>query len=163
MTNMYKPFWPTFAARYKLETYLLAINAEKTKYMILDTDELAHCSTPLLGYCSMCSSVFPVNLSRLCVIALFMKNKENVKIYCKAEVIPNSLLPKATCVLDGIWIVTTQRDLLFSIVCPNYTKVVLTKPSMAVISLDMGCSASNDHVTLTPFYHKYICNILHIY
>ena len=139
---------------YKLESSALAINPEKTRYIILDQAELAHCSTPLLDYCNVKSSLFPVNLSKLCIIALFMMNKENVGKYCQTDVIPNSLLPKATYVFDGIWIIATQIELTFSIVCPNGTRVEKVKPPMTVLNLDMGCSASNDYVTLMPYYHK---------
>ena len=36
-----------FVAKYKLETSSLAINPERIKYMILEADELFHCSTQL--------------------------------------------------------------------------------------------------------------------
>ena len=58
--------------------------------MILKADELVHCSTSLLEYCNVKSSIFPINLSKLRVVAIFMKNKDNVKAYCQTEVIPNS-------------------------------------------------------------------------
>ena len=76
-------------AKYKLKTCALAINHERTKYMILEADKLVHCSTPLLEYCNVKSSVFPINLSKLYVVALFMKKKDNVKAYCQTEVISN--------------------------------------------------------------------------
>ena len=145
---------PKFSVRYKLESMALAINPEKTNYMILDQVELAHCSTPLLDYCNVKSSLFPVNLNKLCIVALFMKNKENVGKYCKTEVTPNSLLPKATYVFDGIWVIATQTELTFSIICSDYTKIDKVRPPMTVMSLEMGCSASNDYVTLMPYYHK---------
>ena len=53
---------PIFVAKYKLETSALAINPERTKYMILEGDELVHCSTPLLEDCNVKSSVFPLIL-----------------------------------------------------------------------------------------------------
>ena len=152
--NLTVSLQPNFVAKYKLETSALAINPERTKYIILEADELVHCSTQLLEYCNVKSSFFPVNLSKLCIVALFMKNKDNVKAYCQTEVIPNSLLPKATYVFDGIWIFAMQAELSFSIVCKNYTKVMLSKPPVSVLSLEMGCTASNDYVTLMPFYHK---------
>ena len=62
------------------------------------------------------SSVFPINLSKLCVVALLMRNKDN-ETYCPTKVIPNSLLPKASYVFDGIWIIAMQAELSFSIVC----------------------------------------------
>ena len=73
--------------------------------MILEADELVDCSTPIIEYFNVKHSIFPVNLSKLCVIALFMKNKDNVKAQCQTEVIPNSLLPKVTYVFDDIWII----------------------------------------------------------
>ena len=51
-----------FVANYKLETSALAINPERTKYIILEADELVHCNTPLLEYCNVKSSIFPLIL-----------------------------------------------------------------------------------------------------
>ena len=31
--------------------------------------------------------------SKLCMVALFMKNTENLKNYCETEIEPNSILP----------------------------------------------------------------------
>ena len=90
-SNLTVSLLPNFVEKYELETSALAINPERTKYMIFEADELVHCSTPLLEYCNVKSSIFPINFSKLCVVALFMKNKDNVKAYCQTEVIPNSL------------------------------------------------------------------------
>ena len=86
--------------------------------------------------------------------SLIYENKDNAKAYCQTEVIPNSLLPKATYGFDGIWIIVMQVELSFSIVHKNYTKVILPKPPISVLSLEMGCSAFNDYMTLRPYYHK---------
>ena len=83
-----------------------------------------------------------------------MKNKDNVKAYGQRDIIPNSLLPKSTYVFDGIWIIAMQTELSFSIGCKNYTKVILPKPPMSILNLEMGCSASNDYMTLMLYYHK---------
>ena len=55
--NLTVSFQLNFVAKYKLETSALAINPERTKYMILKADELIHCSTPLLESCNVKSSV----------------------------------------------------------------------------------------------------------
>ena len=94
-SNLTVSLQPNFVARYKLETSALAINPENKIYDF-EADEFVHCSTPLLEYCNVKSSIFPINLNKLCVVVLFMKNKDNIKAYCQTEVIPNSLLPKAT-------------------------------------------------------------------
>ena len=122
--------------------------------MVLEADELVPYSTPLLQYCNVKSSVFPINLSKLCIVTLFMKTKDNVKAYCQTEVIPNSLSPKTTYVFDGIWIIAIQTKLSFSTVCKNYTNMLLPKPPISGLSLEMGFSASNDYMTLMPYYHK---------
>ena len=57
-SNLTVSLQPNFVAKYKLETSLLAINPERTKYMILEADGLVHCSTQLLGYCNVKSSIF---------------------------------------------------------------------------------------------------------
>ena len=90
----------------------------------------------------------------MCGSLIYKKSKDNVKAYCQTKVIPNSLLPKATYVFDGIWIIATQAELSFSIVCKSYTKVMLPKTPISVLSLEMGCSASNDYMTLIPYCHK---------
>ena len=145
---------PDIVVQYRLETFAVAINPEKTKYMLLNSDELNHCSTPLLSYCSIRSSVFPVNLSEQCIVSLFMNNIEVIETVCQREVIPNSILPKADYLFDGIWIVACQKVLKFSVVCPNYTKMVTAYPPLDIITLEMACSGSNDYMTLIPYYHK---------
>ena len=120
-SNLTVSLQQNFVAKHKLKTSALAISPERTKYMILEADKLVHCSTPLLEYCNVESSVFPINISKLCVVALFMSNKDNIKACCQTEVLPNSLLPKATYVFDSMWIIAMQAKLSFSIVCKNYT------------------------------------------
>ena len=122
--------------------------------MLLDQDELKPCSAPLLSYCSICSSVFPVNLSKRCIVGLFMKNSKSIDKICQKEVIPNSVLPMAHYLFDGVWIISSQKLLKFSVVCPNYTKMIGTKPPLETITLEMACSGSNDYMTLMPYYHR---------
>ena len=145
---------PDIVVQYRLETSALAINAEKTKYMLLNSDELNHCSTPLLSYCSVRSLVFPVNPSQRWIVSLFLNNVEIIETVCQKEVIPNSILPEANYLFDGIWIVASQKELKFSLVCSNYTKMVTANPPLDVITLGMACSGSNDYMTLTPYHHK---------
>ena len=53
-----------------------------------------------------------------------------------------------------------QGELSFSILCKKYTKVILPKPPNICLSLEMGCIASNDYMTLMPYYHKESTNII---
>ena len=37
-----------------------------------------------------------------------MKDTENVKNYCMAELVPNSILHGAYHIIDGLWFIATQ-------------------------------------------------------
>ena len=63
--------------------------------------------------------------SKLCTVALFMKDTENVKNYCKTEAEPNSILPRSYHVIDGLWFIATQNTLKFTVVCPQKHKETL--------------------------------------
>ena len=47
--------------------------------------------------------------SMLCTVALFIKDRENVKDYCKTEVEANSILLRTYCVIDGLWFTATHN------------------------------------------------------
>ena len=38
-----------------------------------------------------------------------MKGTKNVKNYCKTEVAPNSTMPRAYHIIDGLWFIATQN------------------------------------------------------
>lgn len=146
---------PDITAAYALETNSLAIDPQRTKFAILSPDEIEKCSLPLTRYCKIRSPIYPVNLSKLCVIALFMKNTANVKKYCSVQVQPNSLLPSSLYFSEGEWVVASRHPIRFAIVCDDgkrYTTKTLAP--LDVLPLPMSCSASSDHMTLSPFYHK---------
>ena len=47
--------------------------------------------------------------SELCTIALLMKDTENVKNCCKAEIELNYILPRAYYIISGLWFIATQN------------------------------------------------------
>ena len=84
-----------------------------------------------------------------------MKDTENVKNYCKTEVEPNSILPRAYHVIDGLWFLATQNTLAFTIVCPQKQKeTMIVNPPLGIIKLNMPCTATNSYLTLLPYYHN---------
>ncbi len=64
----------------------------------------------------------------------------------------------------GRWVITSTERLEFTIVCESNVQqphALIINPPLDVIELDSGCSASNDHLTLLPYYHnasKYIAS-----
>ena len=106
-------------AEFKLESKSLAINLEQMKYILLTSAELESCTSPLHHYCDIRSPVYPINLGKLCIVALFLKNKDNVKAYCQTTVKPNFLLPMAFHINTGIMGYCIQKELRFSVTCPE--------------------------------------------
>ena len=61
-------------------------------------------------------------LSKLCVIALFMKDEERIAKNCNSIIEPNSVLPTASPIIDGLWFVAAQQVVTFTVVCPGKKK-----------------------------------------
>lgn len=143
--------------KYKLETEVLALNAQRTKYALLQPSELPACTNMVTGYCHIQSPVYPINLSQLCIVALFMQNKAKIKQVCRTEVTPQAILPQAEYLTNGQWVVSCNEKLRLSIVCESMvpeTHTVVITPPIGVVKLNMTCSASHDRMTLPPYYHN---------
>ena len=78
----------------------MPINLAQMKNVLLTTKEHEHCTFPLWHYCDVRSPVYYMTSSKLCKVALFMKDTEKGKNYCKNEVEPNSILPRAYHIID---------------------------------------------------------------
>ena len=61
--------------------------------------------------------MYPVSLNRFCITALFVKNPETIEQNCQTVVQLKTVLPMADYLSDVNWIITTQRKLVFSLVC----------------------------------------------
>ena len=58
---------------------------------------------------------------------------------------------------DGNWIITTQHKLVFSLVCQENqggVREIEVQPPLDIIQLPMSCSASNEYMSLMPYYQK---------
>lgn len=66
-------------AQYDLEAYYIAVNTDRTQYMLLSSDELLSCSNPLMGFCFAKSPVYKTGVSKLCIVALFLQEEQEVK------------------------------------------------------------------------------------
>ena len=98
------------------------------KYVLLTASEQEPCTPLLQDYCDARSSVYSMTSSKSCTVTMFMKDTENVMNYCKTEVEPNSILPRAYHVIDGLWFIATHNTLTFNVVCPQKQKDSDCKP-----------------------------------
>ena len=72
-------------AQYSLEAQGLMIDKKRTNYALLSSEELAVCGNPMQNYCTQRSPIFPVNLSKLCVVNLFLGNERKIKKILKGS------------------------------------------------------------------------------
>ena len=94
-------------------------------------------------------------LSKLCVIALFMKDEERIAKNSNSITELNSVLPTASHIIDGLWFVAAQQVVTFTVVCPGKKKeTVDIDPPIGMIKLNMSCTALSTYLTLLPYYHN---------
>ena len=144
-------------ASYRLEAEAIAVNTQRTSFVLLTREELGGCSKASIGFCSIKSPVYPVSLNSFCITALFMKNTETIEQNCQTVVQLKTVLPMAEYLTDGNWIITTQRKLVFSLVCQENqggVREIEVQPPLDIIRLPMSCSASNEYMSLMPYYQK---------
>ncbi|XP_045163143.2 uncharacterized protein LOC123527611 [Mercenaria mercenaria] len=149
-------------ATYELEASAMLINQGRTKYALIEQNEISKCKNQVLHFCNIKSPIFQVNLSKMCVISLFIKDETKINTYCQVMVRPSSRLPSARYIDSNIWGIALSSSLRLTVVCyeTQMRKAIVTiKPPVALFRLDMNCFAYSDFMTLSPSYHdksKYI-------
>ena len=74
---------------------------------------------------------------------------------CDSVVRHNSILPKASHTVDGLWFVATQQILTLAVICPDKRReTLIVHPSLGMIKLNMSCGASSSYLALLPYYHN---------
>lgn len=130
-----------FVASYALENKMIAINLDRTQYVLLTSHELDKCANVATDFCTIKSPLYPVHLSKACLIALFMEKVNAIKTFCE-KVVYVSNLPLAQYISDGQWTVSTVQELKFSQVCPTSergTETTIRSESLRLASYLYRC------------------------
>ena len=136
-------------AHYSVEAHALAIDRERTKFVMLTDHELEACSKEVLKFCAINSPVYFVNKNALCVTSLFFGKRDMINRNCKSIVKTSVKLPQATHVSKGKWAISTRTPLQFSIVCRHRDPFTVTaRPPLSIVILDRNCAAFNDFLSL---------------
>ena len=140
---------------YRLEAVSISVDLAEMKYALLNDREQEYCNSPLRHYCDIGSLVYTIGPSKLCIIAFFLKDRERMMKNCDSVVRPNSNLPKASHIVDGLWFVTTQQISTFAVLCPDKRKeTIIVHSPLGMIKLNTSCAAISSYVTLLPYYHN---------
>lgn len=141
-------------ARYILEADALIINQERSQYSLLTGLELENCKQPLKGFCKLTNGLMPVNLSKTCITALFLKIEMDIRKFCERVINTNVRLPMAKHIDNGLWIITTNKQVSFSMTCHNAANTgpsIIIEPPIGTMQLSGTCTAVSSHITLLPF------------
>ncbi len=145
-----------YIAEYELEVNSLMINYDRTKYALLKPTEFRACNNRHTKFCNPKNAMYQINLSKSCVIALFLKQKQNVLKFCHHRV-SREKLPLARYIRQGLWAVGTISEMKFTIVCEtrsNDPEIVTISPPLGFVNLNQSCRASNSYLSL-PMYFTY--------
>ena len=149
-------------ASYKLETSVFAIDKNRVKYSVLSENEAIRCSRTENGYCQFVDPLYPTNISKFCIIALFLGNKDKIKKLCIVHVEPSGIVPVARHIDRGLWAVATNKPLQFTNTCSrrnsNSVETVTLLPPIDTIRLESGCTAFSAGVVL-PSYQEFTSSI----
>ena len=150
-------------AEYELEAKAIAVNKERSKYVLLHKDEIKQCVGTLASHCAMRSPIYPINLSQFCIVSIFMRNEEKKRKNCQTIVRSGDVLPMAEYLSSGVWIITTRAKLQFSIICHGgqSPQEKIVQPPIDILRLPMTCTATNDHLSLPAYYQFDSVNHIH--
>ena len=74
---------------------------------------------------------------------------------CDSVVRPNSVSPKASHIVDGLWFVAAQQILTSAVICPDKRReTLIVHPPLGMIKLNMSSAASSSYLILLPCYHN---------
>ena len=66
-----------------IEAKVIGVNVQKTQYILLNNEGLAKCIQPGVNFYDIKSPIHRINLSKLCIVALFMNDNALIKENCK--------------------------------------------------------------------------------
>ena len=147
----------SYLVKYELESETLMISQDRTKFSLLSKNNFHVCNNNHMQFCDPESAFYQTNLHRLCVMALFMQVKDDIKQLCKQTVILNVRLPKAKYLSNGIWIIITNQHLVFTVSCHSNVATpsnININPPFGLVTLNNSCKASNKYLQLSEYFQK---------
>ena len=95
------------------------VSKDKTKFSLLSENSYPVCNINHMQFSDPETAFYQSNLNTLCITALFMHARDDIKQLCKQTVSLNQKLPMTKYLSSGIWIVMTNIDLKFTPSCQS--------------------------------------------
>ena len=109
-----KPRARELLAYYKLESNYLAINSERTQYILMNENEVQLCKESGMQICNIKSPIRNSNVGQNCVMSNFNQDKQKVKQHCNAW-IHRTVLPTAFYLENEVYLVVTNKQIVFHV------------------------------------------------
>ena len=123
--------------------------------MILRYEAIQQCLTQSLKFCELRLPIYPINLSRLCIVSIFMNEKEGVDKHCQTIVRVNQLLPHSSYIADGFYAIATNKPIQLTQACKQLSaSQISVKAPLDIIQLKLSCSMTHRNLILPAYYYK---------
>ncbi|MEW8545669.1 MAG: hypothetical protein AB2693_19280 [Candidatus Thiodiazotropha sp.] len=143
-------------AYYRLESSYLAVNPERTKYILLDEDHAFQCSGPDLKICNIKEPIRNINVGRSCIVSNFVEDKYKVRQHCDIW-LQHSRLPTAKYLSNDVYLIITKNKMTFNIACNDdrsEKQKFKVKPPYGFLNLHKNCVATSNAFTLMGYYER---------
>ena len=105
--------------KYKLESEMLLVSKDITKFSFL-TETMYHvCNSKHLQFCNPETAFYQTNVNKCCVVVLFMQDVRDINTFCKQMVVLDERLPLTKYLSNGVWIIITNTPLTFTLNCKS--------------------------------------------
>ena len=113
--------------KYNLEGSNLAVTKDNNYVTILSEAEFIQCTLAQGHFCSLNTALYHVDYSKLCLVAMFLKQNDRINKDCQLAV-TNITGPQAIYLDQGLWAISIDKPTQMEIRCPKVTQVKYLKP-----------------------------------
>ena len=132
----------------------LAVTKDNNYVTILSEAEFIQCTLAQGHFCSLNTALYHVHYSKLCLVAMFLKQNDTMNTDCQLAV-TNITGPQAIYLDQGLWAISIDKPTEMEIRCAKVTQVKSLKPPIAFVNLQPACSAFSPRVKLSPYFRQY--------
>ena len=139
---------------YQLEANTLAVSRDGNYATIPTESEFLECTLASGHFCNLRSALYHMQSSKMCIIALFLKDEIAINENCEMKVI-NITGPVALYLDQGTWAIATTDTEQMKVTCPLQTHVISIEPPLSIVELEPACSAFSAKFKLPPYFKKF--------
>ena len=150
--DMPVPYLATnLTASYDLEFRNFGISKDRTRYIVLNNEDMAKCGLEKVKFCSINSPIYGAHERQTCVISLFLRNAVEASTLCQTKVSAIKL-PQAQRQDEENWSLAMTKVIVLTLLCKDdYSYEVQVEPPIALLYVPPGCTAFSTAMTL-PVY-----------